>query len=39
MLKLIQVFQERKPFPVILVSHQQEWLSKNCSSIQQLDPL
>ena len=39
MLKLIQVFQKRKPFPVILVSHQQEWLSKNCSSIQQLDPL
>ncbi len=39
MLKLIQVFQERKSFPVILVSHQQEWLSKNCSSIQQLDPL
>ncbi len=39
MIKLIQVFQERKPFPVILVSHQQEWLSKNCSSIQQLDPL
>lgn len=39
MMKLIQGFQERKPFPVILVSHQQEWLFKNCSSVQQLDPL
>ena len=39
MMKLIKGFQGRKPFPVILVSHQQEWLSKNCTSVQQLEPL